>query len=327
MRDLKTRISIVIVTWNARQFLEQCIRSIHEETKNIPFDLIVVDNASTDGSQEMLQSDFPDVKIIRNEKNLGFSRANNQAMRNILDAADSDFVLLLNVDTVIEDCAIERLVSHMEDNPELGAAGPALVLPNGKRQTGGAGYLPGVLTGFNYFFFLSRLFPRMAKPLFLNGSISTKRKKPVSVDWLSGACLMIRRNVIEKVGLMDESYFFYVEDIDWGRRMRREGIELHYLPWISVLHYHGGTQAKNTKGINTQWLVLLHRYLKKEKGWFQYLVFRCISTAGFLLRLFLYIPIWLWKRDDYNRQKIKEMFYFFFSALTGKEYFLSDISQ
>jgi len=313
-------ISIVIVTWNAKHYLKQCIYSVYKETRNIALMLTVVDNASKDGSMEMVKKEFPEVVLLRSDKNLGFSKANNMAIRKILKERKSDYILFLNVDTVIEDRAIERMESYLDSHSSVGAVAPALILPNRKFQTGAAGYLPSVVTGFNYFFFFSRFFPRMAKPLFIDQSVFSKKNKPVNVDWLSGACLMIRREVIEKIGLMNESYHFYAEDIDLGKRMKQKGVQLHYLPWISILHYHGAIYKNKYKEINTRWLIQLYQYLKKERGLIEYAFFRFLSIAGFLLRLFLYAIFWFIKRDDYNRRKIREIYCFFFSALTGKEF-------
>ena len=311
-------ISVVIVTWNAKHHLEQCIRSVYKETKNLMLKITVVDNASKDGSMEMVQQNFPEVMLIRNEKNLGFSKANNMAIRKILKERKSDYILFLNVDTVIKNRAIERMEFYLESHSSVGAVAPALILPNRKFQTGSAGYLPSVVTGLNYFLFFSRFFPRMAKPLFIDQAVFSKKNKPLNVDWLSGACLMIRREVIEKIGLMDESYYFYAEDIDLGKRMKQKGMQLHYLPWISILHYHGAIYEKEFKEINTRWLIQLYQYLKKEKGLVEYAFFRFLSIAGFLLRLFLYAIFWFVKRDDFNERKIREIYAFFLFSLTGR---------
>ena len=321
------RISIVIVTWNAKHFLKQCILSVYRETKNLPFELIVVDNASSDGSMEMVKKEFPEVELLRNDKNLGFSKANNRAIQKILKEQRSDYILLLNVDTLIRDRAINRLVSYLESNPDAGAVSPALMLPSRRFQTGAGGYLPGAITGFNYFFFLSRLLPQVAKPLFIEQSVYSKKKGPVSVEWLSGACLTVKREVVESIGLMDEDYYFYAEDIDWGRRMKRKGVRLHYLPWISIIHYQGMNDEKSLREINTKWLMMLYKYVKKEKGQIEYVIFRFFSIVGFLLRLFLYALIYLFKKEDFLNRKIKEIYYFFISALIGREFKSLNITQ
>lgn len=315
--DVKT--SIVIVTWNVKGFLKQCLQSIYRETENIPFEIIVVDNASIDGTSEMIKEEFPEVRLIKNEKNLGYPKANNLALREIIKEKQSDYVLLLNSDILIQDRAVEKMLSHLEQNPSTGAICPALILPDNRFQTGPAGYLPSALTAMNYFFFFFKLFPKNLKGLFIDQSYFSKRKECVEVDWLSGACLMIRRGTIEKIGLMNEDYYFYAEDLDWGRRMKLKGIRLHYLPWIRVLHYHGVTYDKIHKEINTKWLSMLYSYVKKEKGGIEYSLFRFFSAGGFLLRFIAYAFLSILNKDDFAKRKTREIFHFFIFSLTGEE--------
>lgn len=315
---MKKKVSIVIVTWNAKDFLKQCLYSIHRETKNLPFEIMVVDNASTDGTSEMVKKEFSEVELIENEKNLGFAKANNMAIRKILDEKKSDYILLLNSDTVIQEQAIERMILYLENNPSVGAVAPALILPDRRFQTGAAGYLPSALTGFNYFFFLFKLFPENSKALFIEQSYFSKKKEPVNVDWLSGACLAIKREIVEKVGLMNEAYFFYLDDIDWGRRMKQSNVLLHYLSGINVLHFHGITYKRILKEINTRWLMMLYQYVRRERGQIEYILFRFFSIGGFLLRFILYVFIYFLNRDDYLKEKIRENYCFFIFSSTGK---------
>lgn len=312
-------ITIVIVAWNTRDFLKQCLRSVHESKKAFPFEIIVVDNASTDGTPEMVQTEFPDVELIENDQNLGFARANNIALRKILESKISNYVLLLNSDTIIPERSIERMAQYLENNPQIGAAAPSLVLPDGRLQIGPTGYLPSLFTGITYFSFLSKLLPHVCRGLFVDPQSSAKKRTGIRVDWLSGACLMLRRDTIEKVGLMDEDYFFYLDDVDWGRRMIRSGIVLHYLPWIRITHYHGVTYKHVIKDINTKWLLMIYHDVYKEKGQTEYFCFRLFSAYGFFLRFCLHAISHLFKGSSMSAEKMKENFRFFTFSLTVKK--------
>jgi hypothetical protein len=227
--------------------------------------------------------------------------------------------LLLNADVVIQDRAIERLMSYLENHSEVGAVAPALILPDSRFQTGAAGYLPTVLTGLNYFLFLSRIFPKICRGFFIDQSYFSKKNKSLEVGWLAGACLMLRRDVVEKVGPMDEEFNIYVNDIEWGARMKKKGIQLHYLPWVSVQHVHGMTYKAILKKINTEWLVALYTFIYKNRGRTTYILFRFLSAAGFFLRFAGYAFLFVLKRTDDKKIKTKEMFWFMRTAIEGKE--------
>ena len=307
-------LSIVIVTWKARDFLRQCLKSVEKGIQETPREIIVVDNASRDGTPDMVGGEFPKVRLVLNEKNLGFAKACNVALRVILAERRADAILLLNADTVLEDRAIDKMISYLEERPDVAAVGPALVLRGGRFQTGAAGYLPSAATGFHYFFFLSKIFPAKFKGLFLDQRFFAKRTAAVDVDWISGACLLTRRNTVEKIGLLDESYFFSVEDIDWGKRMKKAGLSLHYLPWVHVLHFHGAISKKYRPMFETRWLGLLYHFVERERGRAEYLLFRLFSIGGFLLRLVVSIfsPFLGGER---GRSRFRELSSFFLASL------------
>jgi len=318
--EQRKRISIIIVTWNVKDFLKQCLFSVFKETKDIQIEVFVVDNASTDGTSEMVKEQFPQARLITAEKNLGYTKANNLAIRTILNEGKSDFFLLLNSDTVLKNNAVDQMASYLIKNPDVGAVSPALILPDGKFQTGTTGFLPTAWTGFAYFFFLFKLFPKKTKSFFIEPSYFSKKGNIVSVDWMSGACIMLRKETIEKTGLMDEKYFIYADDLDWGKRIKKEGFLLHYLPWLYVLHYHGITFAQIYKKTNTDWLTMLYAYVRKERGPFEYWLFRLFSIEGFFLRLFLYILLFGLKRDANTKKKVKDMYHFFLFSVRGKTF-------
>lgn len=307
-------VSIIIVTWNAQDFLRQCLKSVERETINTPWEVTVVDNASQDSTREMIGHEFPKVRLIANKKNLGFAKGCNVGLRVILAEKRADAILLLNADTILQGRAVEEMISYLEERPDVGAVGPALILPGGKFQTGAAGYLPSAATGFYYFFSLSKMFPRKFKGLFLDQTLSAKRGEAVEVDWLSGACLLTRRDTVERIGFLDESYFFSVEDIDWGKRMKNAGLILHYLPWVCVLHHHRAISKKYQAMFETRWLDLLYQFVKREKGPAEYFLFRLFSIGGFLLRLIVSIFSSFFERER-DRGKLRELSAFLRASL------------
>ena len=302
------KLAVVIVNRDAKPFLRECLRSVFGETRGLSLDVYVVDNASADGSPDMVREEFPAVRLIQSGSSLGFAAANNIALRLFLEGGEWDYVLLLNSDAVILDRALERMNDYLERHPDVGVVGPALVLPDGSFQTGTGGWLPSAWTGFNYFFFLHKLFPRTSASIFLDQrAFSLDRKSGeagTSVEWLSGACLLLRREVLQKIGLLDEGYYFYGEDIDWGRRMTNMGIRLRYLPSVRVRHYQG-VSFGSRRGVNTLWLRMLYKYVERERGRGEYLLFRLFSVAGFSLRLVLYSLACLLKMGP-GRRKIRE---------------------
>jgi len=300
-------VSIVIVSWNVRNFLEACLRSIYRETAILPIEVIVVDNGSSDGTPDMVEQKFPGVRLFRYGENLGFTRANNVALGMILREKTSRYILLLNSDTEIQDRGIEELAAYLDRRPEASAVAPALVLPDGRFQPGAGGYFPSWLTGFNYFFFLFKLFPRRAPGLFIDQGKLAGKKEAVELDWLSAACLLVRREVVERAGVLNEDYSIYADDIDWGLRMRRAGALLHYLPRVRILHYHGVTAKHVTGGTNTRWLKMVYLYVRQEKGVFQYALFRLFSIGGFFLRYAAYGVLSCVKKDVRSREKKLEL--------------------
>ena len=306
MEGGRRRVSVIVVTWNARDFLRACLRSLAAETPALSLDVHVVDNASTDGTGRMVEDEFPGVRLTKNPGNQGFARANNIALRRVLEEGRSDYILLLNADVAVLDRAVERLVEYLDAHPGAGAAGPALVLPGGKLQAGVGGFLPSALSGLAYFLFLARVFPGTSEPLFIDQAAVGRSGKPKRVEWLSGACLLVRRRTVERTGLLNEDFFFYLDDIDWGKRMGERGIALHYIPWIRVLHDHGVTYRRVLKKFNTEWLDMLFEYVRGERGPGEAFLFRGIAVLGFLSRLVYYGVRSAARADAERRYKLAE---------------------
>ncbi len=313
-------LCIIIVTWNAKNFLKNCLISIFKNIKKISFEIIVVDNGSIDGTSEMIKREFPEVILIQNSENLGFAKANNQALKYaIRKFRKVPYVLLLNSDVIIKNNVIEEMFSYMEAHSEVGCISPALILPDKKSQVGVAGFNPSPFTGFNYFFFISKLLPKKTKGLFIDQTKFLSEKRPVDVDWVSGACLMVRKKVILEAGLLNEDFFFYVDDVDWCIRIKEKGWKIHYLPWLSVIHYHNITFEEILRKPNTRWVIELFQYIKRRKGYLSYVLFRLFFIGGYTLRIILYGIGYFITKKSYHKQKAFEVFYYWKAGLKGKE--------
>lgn len=275
-------LSVVVVSWNCAALLGECLRSLQALAGAVSYEVIVVDNASHDDTLAMLGRDFPTVRVIANSDNLGFAKASNQGMA----AAAAPLFCLLNPDTrLVEANTMARLKQRLDEHPGIGAAGCKLVFPDGTHQVGDAGYAPTLGSVLAHAFFLSRLLPSHVHGLFLqDGGI----KPPYGpVGWVCGACTLVRREVVEQIGGLDESYFMYGEDVEWGCRMNAAGVTVAYLPDIPIIHLQGGTQ-KSTGLPSTRWLDGVGRlYFERNHGHHWWL-FRAALAAGFLLRAALY---------------------------------------
>jgi GT2 family glycosyltransferase len=235
------KLSVIIVNYNVEYFLEQCLLSARKSLKDIPSELIVVDNASVDGSLEMLRSRFLDVKLIANKDNLGFSKANNQGIR----IAQGEYVLLLNPDTLIEENTFKTCIDFMDAHPDAGGLGVQMLdgkgnfLPESKRG------LPTPAVAFYKISGLSKLFPRSATfGRYHLGNLDKEKNHEVEI--LSGAYMMMRKSALDKVGLLDEDFFMYGEDIDLSYRLIKGGYTNHYLADARIIHYKGESTKKTS---------------------------------------------------------------------------------
>lgn len=260
----KYKLSVVIVNYNVKYFLEQCLRSVEAAVAGMEVEVFVVDNHSTDGSVEYLKPRFPKVTFIANEDNPGFARANNQAIR----LAQGEYVLLLNPDTVVGEESIRTLSFFMDEHPECGGIGVKMINGNGAFLPESKRSFPTPWVSFCKLFGLSRLFPKSRT--FSRYSLSyLSPDKQHTVDVLSGAFMLLRREALEKVGLLDESFFMYGEDIDLSYRIKTGGYCNYYLP-ERLLHYKGeSTRHSDIKYIKAFYNAMLIFYRKyyPRSGW------------------------------------------------------------
>jgi len=221
-------ISIIIVNWNTRDLLQSCLESVLRTIRDISYEIIVVDNASRDGSVAMLQDKYPQVRLIQNEENRGFGAANNQGMRIMVGR----YALLANSDTVLTENAVHELYAFMETHPEAAMACGQLLNADRSKQNSVAGF-PDLLTLLTNTSLLEYLFPNRYPSKRYN------HDKPIEVDSCIGACLLVRKKAIDDVGMLDERYFFFFEETDWAYQMKEAGWKVFHVPTAFIYHLQG----------------------------------------------------------------------------------------
>jgi GT2 family glycosyltransferase len=235
------KLSVVIVNYNVMHFLEQCLNSVRKAVKNIESEVFVVDNNSVDGSVKMVREKFPEVNLIVNPDNRGFSKANNQAIK----IAKGEYVLLLNPDTVVEDDTFEKIIKFMDAHEDAGGLGVKMVDGKGKFLPESKRGLPTPAVAFYKIFGLSKLFPK--SKIFGQYHLTYLNNDEIhEVDVLSGAFMLIRKPLLDKIGGLDESYFMYGEDIDLSYRITKEGYKNYYFPKTRIIHYKGESTKKSS---------------------------------------------------------------------------------
>lgn len=314
---MKQHLAVIIVNWNVRDLLIPCLRSVEASlarAKEIQGHIWVVDNASTDGSVEVLRREFPHVHLITLEENIGFAAANNLALRamGLLKGQEDsplyerssrvlphptlpkppaslpDAVLFLNPDTEVAPDAIPRLWSTLFAHPRTGVVGPRLEYGDGTHQHSGFRF-PGLVQVFFDFFplhgrlLVSRLNGRYSATLY-------RGRSPFPVDFLLGAAMLVRREVIEQVGAFDESYWLYCEEMDWAQRIRAAGWEIRVEPRARVVHYEGQSSRRfRGRAFVALWESRL-RYFRRYHG----------EVFNAILRALVYLGVW-WRERQARR--------------------------
>ncbi|MGH1591918.1 glycosyltransferase family 2 protein [Methylobacterium phyllosphaerae] len=237
-------LSVLIVTYNAGRDIETCLRCLAASRIDRPYEVILVDNASTDGTPERVAAAFPWVRVIAERTNHGFAGGNAVA----LDHARGDAILLLNPDAFLRDpAALSGLLAHLDARPDVGAVGPRLIFPGGSHQVGDAGYEPRPLSILVH---AAGLSGRLGLRGLYLASRQARGTDAVAVDWLCGACLLLRRSAIDAIGGLQSPMFLYGEDVDWGCRLRDAGWRVAYCAGIAVVHLQGGSGSTRS----TRWL-------------------------------------------------------------------------
>ncbi len=267
-------LSIIIVNWNTREDLLRCLASVTANPPACPFEVLVFDNASTDGSAEAVATEYPQVCLEVSPENLGFARPNNRAAAR----AQGRFWLLLNPDTVVHPGALDALVGYLTSQPQVAGVGPRLINPDGSLQPS-IERLPTPYSEWWRLLHLDRLYPVSKYPRSALASL-----RPQRVEVLSGACLLLRREAVETAGLFDEDYFIYSEEIDLCDRLHQQGWELHWVPEAVVTHLGG----QSTRQVADQMFLELYRnkvrFFRKRRGQLSAWLYKLVLLQAALIR-------------------------------------------
>lgn len=246
---------MIIVNYRKGELLYACLESVYATATGVSVEVIVVDNASGDGTEAVLPRRFPQVRLLASRENVGFARATNQGMA----LASGEFLLWLNPDTVVLDGALAGLVNFLRDHPDAGAVGPKMIGPDGSLQYSCRAF-PSLSTAlFTRYSLLRRLWP--SNPISRRYLLSDWDHATVrEVDWVSGACLMTSQAVIRRIGPLDEQFFLFNEDVDWCRRVKSAGWKVYYDPHAVVVHHIGASRGR----------VPARVIVERHKGMFRY---------------------------------------------------------
>lgn len=276
-------VSVVIVSWNTKDILQNCLKSVYEQSHNISFEVIVVDNASSDGSAEMIKKDFPQVILTENSKNCGFAAANNQGIA----IAKGRYVLLLNSDTIVLDGAIEKILYFADTHPESAVVGCRVLNPDRTLQPT-CFMFPSILNMFLSSTYLYKLFPKSRffgreRMTWWNGNDVRE------VDVVRGCFMFVRQNAIQQVGSIDERFFMYAEETDWCYRFKKTSWKVMFTPAGEIIHFGGQSSRQMPAQMTLQLRGSILLFMKKHKSYITYML-ACLLVALFF---FLRVPYWL----------------------------------
>lgn len=276
-------LSIIIVNWNVRDLLRQCLASVWQQG-GLPAErlqVIVVDNDSHDGSAEMVAREFPQAELIANRDNVGFGRANNQA----LPQCRGRQVMLLNPDTLVLDGALKAMVDHMDAHPDVHVTGCRLLNGDGTLQRWTGGAYPRLLNVLNHYFFVDRLLPAAMRPMPLY--LDHDAQQDVEVDWVSGAVMLLRADRLQGK-LFNPDYFMYGEDMELCHRLKQAGGRVVYTPCASIIHYQGESMKQQQGDVLLSALKGPRQFYRQMRGEKAVWLYDLITVGGFGLRWLLY---------------------------------------
>ena len=288
-------LSIIIVSYNTKKLLKDCLKSAFESiekkqsSSKFQFEVFVVDNGSKDGSVEMVEKDFPQVKLIENKENLGFAKANNQAIKK----AQGRYILLLNSDTIVLGNTLSKMINWMDSHPEVGISSCQLLNPDRSIQATG-GYFPTLPRVLAWMFFLDDLpfLGKAIKPFHPHTpQFYTKDKtytKEQELDWVTGAFFLVRREVFKKIGVLDEKFFMYVEEMEFCFRAKESGFKVVFVPESSIIHLGQRSSRVGSEGaVLGEYRGLLYFYKKHKPGW-EIFPLRALLKIGAILRMVIF---------------------------------------
>ncbi|MEK6776614.1 MAG: glycosyltransferase family 2 protein [bacterium] len=274
-----TDLSVIIVSYNTKDLLLECLTSVFGSASGISCDIHVVDNGSIDGSADAVAQGFPNVRLIRNPDNRGFARACNQGIRE----AKGKYLLLLNSDAKIGPDSLREMIAFMDKTPDAGASGGQLIREDGSLQNSFDNF-PDLCTELMNKSLLKLLFPKRYPGKHL------KFADPVQVESLIGACMMVRREAMDAADLLDEGYFFFLEETDWCLRMQEKGWKIYFLPHVRILHLQGKSAARDISAARIEFYRSRYRFFRLHRSFTSRLILRaglflnlCIETLYSLL--------------------------------------------
>jgi GT2 family glycosyltransferase len=290
-------LSIIIVNFNTKNLLRNCLVSIYKTTKNVTFEIIVVENASTDGSAEMVKREFHEVKLIKNRENRGFAAANNQGIKR----AQGKLILLLNSDTTIKDNAIGKSVNFLRNKSNIGALGCKLLNTDGSPQPSAKINFSSLWAVFLTKMGILNLLPQSFRQKY-NGKTSYENTREVAI--LKGAFLLLRKKALCQVGLLDEQFFMYAEEVDLCFRLKAAGWKICFFPDAQIIHHGSGSIKSFDQKLKMQGQRIISSlyFTKKHHSTIYYFISRCLGAIFNLLKL-----IALYLRLNRKQSKIKEI--------------------
>jgi GT2 family glycosyltransferase len=275
-------LSIILLNYNTKELTKICLLSIFASKTNYKYEVIVADNGSKDGSVEMLKSEFPNVKLLENNANLGFSKGNNVGIKQ----SSGKYILLLNTDTQVKPDAIDLSVKYLEEHSDVGIVGAKVLLPDGTLDKACRRKFPNPWNSFLRLFGFKK---------FSDYNINAPIDQEMEIDAVMGAYLMIRKEVIDKIGLLDEEYFMYGEDLDWCWQTKHAGYKVLYYPKAEITHYkYGSSQLIPYRTINmahTAMKIFYRKHYSSQYNW----LFNQLVYLGINLRMYLVMMVNLFR--------------------------------
>jgi GT2 family glycosyltransferase len=282
-------VSVVIVNWNTRELVADCIRSVLDQISNYAIEVIVVDNGSEDGSQEVVRREFPGVNLIENKVNLGFAKANNVGIR----AAKGRYLCLVNSDVRVMAGCIDALATFMDSHLSVGLCGPQILWPDMSIQDS-CRNSPSLWNNFCSAIKLNKLFPNSS---IFSGEhmLYFSHDQEVKADYLAGCFLMLRKDALDQVGLFDEQFFIYAEEMDLAKRLWSAGWKVVFIPEARAVHHHGASSSRDPVRFSLEQQKAVLKYWRKHSSSFTRLVFVLLLVFQYLVRAILSIVLYLFR--------------------------------
>lgn len=309
-----TDLSIIIVNYNVKEFLQNLLQSIEKASANLSIETIIVDNASDDGSIEMLNKNFPQIKLIENKKNVGFGAANNQA----LEIAKGKYILLLNPDTIVKEDTFSEMIKFFETHPEAGMAGCKVLNPDGTLQLACRRGFPGPWTSFTKVMGLSKIFPK--SKLFARYNLTfLNENETYEVDAISGSFMMMRKEVYEKIGGFDPDFFMYGEDLDLCYRTQKAGFKVFYVHSTEIIHYKGESTKRSKIDETKIFYDAMHLFVKKHFST-SFIVELILRFAIILRKILAFVNVY----KNVIISSVFDLFLFSLSVLLAENFYESE---